>query len=595
VAETILEVLASTARTHARLPALARRRYGRWESLTWADFHDVVGRAARGLVSVGVEPGSGVIILSANRPEWYIADLAAMAVGALPAGIYTNTTPEQCRYIAEHAEARVAIVDTRAALERLAAAGGLPAGLRNIVLLDGGAREGTTGEGQARELTWDQLLARGDAADPAEVARRRARLGRDDVCTLIYTSGTTGTPKGVMLTHGNLVFIAERARELLPITAGDRLISYLPLSHIAEQVASMLLSLATGACVHFAESIEKMPENLREVRPHLLLGVPRVWEKVQAGIQAAGAQSGPLRRRIVAWARGVGRAGGEADQEGRRRPWAYPLADRLVFSKVRARLGLDQARMLVVSAAPIAKETLDFFQSLGLPIMEFFGMSECTGPATLCLPERYRLGRAGYAVPGTELRISDEGEILVRGPHVFKGYFRDPAATEEALDAEGFLHSGDIGDIDGDGFLGVTDRRKELLITAGGKNIAPQYLEGRLKQIPAVSQAVAIGDRRPYVVALLTLDPARVGAEADKAGSPARTAEAAAACPLFQAYVMRQVEEINASLARFETIKRVALLPRELSVETGELTPTLKLKRRVILERYRDLIESLYA
>ena len=247
------------------------------------------------------------------------------------------------------------------------------------------------------------------------------------MCTLIYTSGTTGTPKGVMLTHGNLVFIAERARELLPIAAGDRLISYLPLSHIAEQVASMLLSLATGACVYFAESIEKMPENLREVRPQLFLGVPRVWEKVQAGIQLAGAQSGPLRRRIVAWARGVGRAGGEADQQGRRRPWSYRIADRLVFSKVRARLGLDQARMLVVSAAPIAKETLDFFQSLGLPIMEFFGMSECTGPTTLSLPARYRLGRAGYAIPGTELRISDDGEILIRGPHVFKGYHRDPA------------------------------------------------------------------------------------------------------------------------------------------------------------------------
>jgi long-subunit acyl-CoA synthetase (AMP-forming) len=595
VAETILEVLATTARTHATLPALARRRGGRWQALNWAQFGEIVGQAARGLVSLGVEPGRGVVILSANRPEWYIADLAAMAVGALPAGIYTNTTPEQCRYIAEHANTQVAIVDNRAALERLTAAGGPPTGLRSVVLLEGEAQKGAATQGKASELTWDELLARGAASDEAEVERRSSALGRDDVCTLIYTSGTTGTPKGVMLTHGNLVFIAQRARELLPIAAGDRLISYLPLSHIAEQVASMLLSLATGACVYFAESIEKMPENLREVRPHLFLGVPRVWEKVQAGIQLAGAQSGPLRRRIVAWARGVGRASGEADQRGTRQPWSYRIADKLVFSKVRARLGLDEARMLVVSAAPIAKETLDFFQSLGLPIMEFFGMSECTGPTTLSLPERYRLGRAGYAIPGTELRISDDGEILIRGPHVFKGYHRDRAASEEALDAEGWLHTGDVGEIDDDGFLRVTDRRKELLITAGGKNIAPQYLEGRLKQITAVSQAVAIGDRRPYVVALLTLDPARIASEAVKAGSPARTTEAAAACAVFTAHVLRQVEEINASLARFETIKRIALLPSELAVETGELTPTLKLKRRVILERYRDLIESLYA
>jgi long-subunit acyl-CoA synthetase (AMP-forming) len=427
------------------------------------------------------------------------------------------------------------------------------------------------------------------------VDRRTAAARPGDVATLIYTSGTTGTPKSVMLTQGNLAFIAVKAQEILPVGAPDRLISYLPLSHIAEQVVSHLLSLATGACVYFAESLEKLPENLREVRPHLFLGVPRVWEKIQAGMQAAGAQASPLRRRIVRWARGVGLAGGYADQEGRPRPWSYGLADRLVFSKVRGRLGLDAARMLVVSAAPIAKETLDFFQSLALPIMEVYGMSECTGPTTLSLPKRYRLGRAGFAIPGTELRVAEDGEIQMRGPHVFEGYYKNDAATRETLDAEGWIHSGDVGEIDADGFLRVTDRKKEILITSGGKNIAPQHLEGKLKQIAAVSQAVAIGDRRPYVVALLTLDPARVAAEAEKAGSPARSPEEAARCPVFRAHVEKQVEAVNASLARYETIKKVALLPKELSVESGELTPTLKLKRRVILERHRDAIDALYA
>jgi long-subunit acyl-CoA synthetase (AMP-forming) len=379
------------------------------------------------------------------------------------------------------------------------------------------------------------------------------------------------------------------------VRAGDRLISYLPLSHIAEQVVSHLLSLATGATVHFAESLEKLPENLREVRPHIFLGVPRVWEKIQAGIQAAGAQASPLRRRIAGWAKGVGLAGGYADQEGRPRPWSYAIADRLVFSKVRARLGLDEARMLVVSAAPIAKETLDYFQSLGLPIMEVYGMSECTGPTTMSIPSRYRLGRAGYAIPGTELKVAEDGEILMRGPHVFRGYYKNEEATRETLDASGWIHSGDVGEIDKEGFLRVTDRKKELLITSGGKNIAPQYLEGKLKQIAAVSQAVAIGDRQPYVVALLTIDPGRVAAEAEKAASPARTPEEAARCPAFRAYVERQVEEINQGLARYETIKKIALLPKELSVETGELTPTLKLKRRVILELHRETIQALYA
>ena len=438
-------------------------------------------------------------------------------------------------------------------------------------------------------------MARGESSHAAEVERRKAKLTASTVSALIYTSGTTGAPKAVMLTQRNLAFIAEKIQELVPIGAEDRLLSYLPLSHIAEQVVSHLLSIATGASVYFAESLEKMPENLREVRPHFFLGVPRVWEKIQAGIQAAGAQASPLRRRIVSWARRVGRAASEADQAGRPRPWGHALADRLVFSKVRARLGLDAARMLCVSSAPIAKETLDFFGSLGLPIMEAYGMSECTGPTTMALPERYRLGRAGYAISGTELRIAEDGEVLMRGPHVFLGYYKNEAATRETLDADGWLHSGDVGEIDREGYLRITDRKKELIITAGGKNIAPQHLEGQLKQIAAVSQAVAIGDRRPYVVALVTLDPARLAAEAAKAGSPARSPEEAARCPVFKAYLEKQVEGINQGLARYETIKKIAILPRELSVDAGELTPTLKLKRKVIHERHKDAIEALYA
>jgi long-subunit acyl-CoA synthetase (AMP-forming) len=585
--DTVLEIFEATAHAQADRPAMARKRGGTWERTTWRGYRDAVRQAARALVATGVKPGQGVVILAFNRPEWYVANLAAIAVGARPAGIYTNSTPEQCRYVTEHAEAAVAFVENRDALERLQGAGGRPSGLAAVVLMDGAPEPGV--------LAWNDFLARGDASHDAEVERRTAAAKSDDVATLIYTSGTTGTPKGVMLTQRNLAFIAEKAQEILPVGAGDRIISYLPLSHIAEQVVSHLLSLATGACVHFAESLEKLPENLREVRPHIFLGVPRVWEKIQAGIQAAGAQASPLRRRIAAWAKAVGLTGGYADQEGRPRPWSYGLAERLVFSKVRARLGLDEARMLVVSAAPIAKETLDYFQSLGLPIMEVYGMSECTGPTTMSVPSRYRLGRAGYAIPGTELRIAEDGEILMRGPHVFKGYYKNEEATRETLDAEGWIHSGDVGEIDEDGFLRVTDRKKELLITSGGKNIAPQHLEGKLKQIAAVSQAVAVGDRRSYVVALLTIDPLRVAAEAEKAKSPARTPEEAARCPVFKAYVEAQVEEINKGLARYETIKKIALLPKELSVETGELTPTLKLKRRVILERHRETIQALYA
>ncbi len=586
--DTVLEVFEATAGAHAERPAMARKRGGTWELTSWREYREAVHRAARALVALGVEPGGGVVILAGNRPEWFVASLATACVGARAAGIYTNSTPEQCRYIAEHAEAVVAVVDNAAALAKLRGPAGRPAVLRVVVLLDGTSDEPFT-------LSWTDFMARGDAAHESEVARRSAALSASTVSTLIYTSGTTGTPKAVMLTQRNLAFIAEKVQELVPIGAPDRLISYLPLSHIAEQVVSHLLSIATGASVYFAESLEKLPENLREVRPHFFLGVPRVWEKIQSGIQAAGASASPLRRRIAAWARGVGRTTGDADQAGRPRPWSYALANRLVFSKVRARLGLDQARMLCVSSAPIAKETLDFFQSLGMPIMEAYGMSECTGPATMSVPERYQLGRAGYAIPGTELRVAEDGEVLMRGPHVFRGYYKNEDATRETLDAEGWLHSGDVGEIDREGYLRITDRKKELIITSGGKNIAPQHLEGQLKQIAAVSQAVAIGDRRPYVVALLTLDPARVAVEAQKAQSPARTAEEAARCERFKAYVEAQVEAVNARLARYESVKKIALLPRELSVEAGELTPTLKLKRRAIQERHKDAIEALYA
>jgi long-subunit acyl-CoA synthetase (AMP-forming) len=586
VPDTVLDVFERTAQAHGHRPALARKRGASWEKTSWRDYRQAVRQASAGLVALGVTPGQGVVILAANRPEWFVASLGAMSVGARPAGIYTNSTPEQCRYIVEHSEAAVAFVENEES-RRLLLGAGRPSGLGAIVQMEGEAADGA--------LAWEELLSRGDAAHAAEVERRLAAARPSQVASLIYTSGTTGTPKAVMLTHGNLAFIAERAREILPVGPDDRLISYLPLSHVAEQCVSHLLSTATGACVHFAESLEKLPANLREVRPHVFLGVPRVWEKIQAGIQSKGAQASPLRRRVAAWARGVGLAAGRADQEGRRRPWTYGLADRLVFARVREQLGLDQARVRVVSAAPIARETLDFFQSLGLPLMEVYGMSECCGPATMSIPTRYRLGRAGCTLSGTELRIAEDGEILIRGPHVFKGYYKNEQATREAVDEEGWLHSGDVGEIDADGFLRVTDRKKEILITSGGKNIAPQYIEGKLKQIPGVSQAVAVGDRRPYVVALLSLDPLRVAAEAEKAGSPARTTAEAARCPIFLAHVQGRVERLNRGLARYETVKRVALLPSELSVEAGELTPTLKLKRRVILERHREVVDALYA
>lgn len=585
--ETVNEVLERTARTHADRPALKAKADGQWRATSWKGYRDQARLVARGFLRLGLQPRDGVVIMGYNRPEWFLADLGAILAGGLPAGIYITNTAEQCQYIAEHAEASVAVLENEQYLQVFLSIRDRLPKLKAIVLM--------TGEAEGAH-SWDRLLALGAEVPEADLQARIDAQKPEDLCTLIYTSGTTGPPKAVMLTHHNVTWTARRVVEAYDLNAQDDLVSYLPLSHIAEQVVSLHCPMATGACSWFAEGMEKLADNLREVRPHFFFAVPRVWEKMQAGIQAAGAKNPPLRKKIAAWARGLGLEAGEALEAGRKdRPFLYGLAHKLVFSKVRERLGLDRARVCATSTAPISVETLRFFLSLGIPILEVYGMSECTGPATFSTPDRFRLGKVGFAIAGTEIRIAEDGEVLMRGPHVFPGYFKNEEATREALDSEGWLHSGDIGELDEKGLLRITDRKKELIITSGGKNVGPQILENKLKQIPVVSQAVVVGDRRNYLAALLTLDPLRAPIEAEAAGSPHRDPKDLAKCEVFRAHLEKQVEEVNRTLARYEQIKRFAILPRELSIEDGELTPTLKLKRRVIHENHAEEIERLYS
>ncbi|HKH49865.1 MAG TPA: AMP-binding protein [Thermoanaerobaculia bacterium] len=586
--ETIMSVLERTARENGDRPAMRVKDGGTWKVTTWREYRDQAWLAARGFMRLGLAPSQGVAIMGFNRPEWFLADVGAIAAGGTPAGIYTTNTPEQCQYIADHAEAAVAVVENPQYLAVFRQIRDRLPHLKAIVLMTGSAAE----EGV---YTWQQLLEQGAQTPEAELRRRIDDQKPEDLCTLIYTSGTTGPPKAVMLSHHNVTWTARRVCEAYSVNAQDDLISYLPLSHIAEQVVSLHSPMAVGGCSWFAESIEKLGENLREVRPHFFFAVPRVWEKMQAGIQAAGAKNTGLKKKIATWARGVGLAGGRAEQEGRPKPIFYPVAQQLVFSKVREKLGLDRARVCSTSTAPISVETLEFFSSLGIPILEVYGMSECTGPATFSLPDAYHYGKVGRAIKGTEVVTVEDGEVMMRGPHIYLGYFKNEEATREALDSEGWLHSGDIGEIDAQGFLKITDRKKELIITSGGKNIAPAIIESKLRQIPAVSQAVVIGDRRNYLVALLTLDPTRAADQAKAAGSPASTPEALATCPVFRQYLEKQIEGVNATLARYETIKKFQILPRELSIDDGELTPTMKLKRRVVNQKFADEIERLYA
>lgn len=587
------EALEERAKKHGDRPAMRVKRNGGWRTTTWGSYARDARRAGRALMKLGVQPGKGVSLIGYNCPEWVIADVGAILAGAMPAGIYTTNSAEQVRYITDHCEAKVAFADTPDQVKKFVAEADRLPHLETVVQMLG--RPESAQQGRLKVLAWDEFLALADQVPESDLDARIAAQKPDDVCTLIYTSGTTGDPKAVMITHTNVVWTAQTVMKAMGATPDEVSISYLPLSHVAEQMTTIHGPMGLGSIVYFAESLEKLGETLKEVRPTLFLGVPRVWEKIQAKMVAAGAANPPLRKKIAAWARKQGLVGGYAVQRGEKRPLLYPVAKKVVFDKVRQALGLDRARICITSAAPISKDTLEFFLSLGIPILEVYGMSECTGPGTYSPPDDYRTGKCGICMPGAELKIAEDGEICMRGPHVFKGYLKDPEATKNALDADGWLHSGDIGEIDSKGFLQITDRKKDLLITAGGENIAPQVLEGQLKSIPVIAQAVVIGDRRKFLSALVTLDPDRIGAESDACGSPAKTPEEAARCEKFRRHLDKQIQELNGRLARVQTIKKFTVLPNELSIEGGELTPTMKVKRKVVNEKYKREIEAMYA
>lgn len=586
---TVMEVFDETAKKHGSKTALRLKKGGKWRETTWAQYHEEVVAAAKSFIKLGLEPGKAVSIIGFNCPQWFVADMAAIYAGGSPAGIYTTNSPEQCLYVAEHSESQIAVVENPAQLEKFLEIRDQLPDLKGIIMMFGD-------HGDEDVHAWPEFLKLGEDVSDEELQARVDGQKPDDVCTFIYTSGTTGNPKAVMISHDNITWTARAAQESLGGNADDACISYLPLSHIAEQIVSLHGPMVTGASVSFAESIDALGDNLREVRPTIFLGVPRVWEKIQAKIQqASAANPSGLAKKIAAWARKQGLKGGYADQSGDARPFLFGVADKLVFTKVRDKLGLDRCRMAVTSAAPISKDTLEFFLSLGVPIMEVYGMSECTGPATVSLPDAYKTTWVGRKVEGTEIKIAEDGEVCMRGRHVFKGYFKNEDATAEALDDDGWLHSGDIGEIDADGFLKITDRKKDLIITAGGENIAPQLIEGKLKGIAWVSQAVVVGDRRKHLSALLTLDETKLDDAIAQSGSSAKSMEEAAKDDKVEAWMMAQVNEVNRDLAKVQTIKKIRILPADLSIEGGELTPTMKVKRKVVNQKYDDMIQGFYA
>ncbi len=595
IPKTVVHELNAQADRLQDRPALWTKRGGKWVATSWREYAQKVKLFALGLLQLGLSRQSPVAILGFNREEWVVADLAAMAAGGVPVGLYQTLSPEQLRYVLDHSQASVCVVEDDQALARvLAVREGLTA-LKHLIVME-----------PAQPLpegvhSFAEVLDKGGRADDAEYFARLEAARPEDLATLIYTSGTTGHPKGVMLSHQNVCWTAVTLSEAMGLERRreeETLLSYLPLSHIAEQVCSIYGPIFNALEVSFAESFEKLPEDLREVRPTLFFGVPRVWEKFKTKVEQGIAAQPLARRRLVGWARDVALRFHKTNLQGR--PVSitlqaeFELAKRLVFKGLKARIGLDRTHLFATSAAPISKEVLDFFASLDVVIREVYGQSEVTGPTSVNTPDATRLGTLGRPMRGVEVRLADDQEILVRGPNVCLGYYREAEATAELISG-GWLHSGDTGAFDADGYLQIIGRKKEILVTSGGKKTAPAAIELMLKGIDPVGNALVIGDRRSHLVALLAIDPERAKAFAVARGLPMDPKQLAAH-PDFKSYLAQRIEaDVNPRLARFETIKRFEVLPQDFTVEGGELTPTLKVRRKVCEQKYAAVIDALYA
>jgi long-chain acyl-CoA synthetase len=555
-----------------------------WREVSWAEAAERVELLANGLLARGVEKGDAFAILARTTLEWALFDFALAHVGAVGAAIYANSSPRDAAYILEHAEAVGVLCEDdaqRAGVDEHR--GSLPRLEHVLTFAELPALEA---EGRAFR-----------AAHPGALDDRVAQLDEDDLFTFIYTSGTTGPPKGCMIRHRNYYTMVTVVDELPGYSkADDLMLLYLPLAHNFGRL--MHLSGAyVGYTIAFLPDPLTVGRWLPELRPTVLPSVPRVYEKVHTAVVGAFDEATGLRRRLIGWALGVGRAASALRQEGtplpRRLALRHALADRLVFSKVRARLG-GRLRTPISGGAPLAKEIAEFFDAIGIRILEGYGLTECTTAAATNRPDRYRFGTVGPALPGFELALAEDGELLIRSGTVFAGYYKDPEATAAVLREDGWLRSGDIATIDDDGFVTITDRKKDIIVTAGGKNIAPQNLENDLKTSRYVSQALVVGDRKPYPAALITLDAAEIAKWATEQGI-AGDLDAVARDERTRALVQDLVDEVNRERSRYEQIKRFAVLPRDFEMERGEITPTLKLKRRVVLEHFADEVEQLYS
>jgi long-chain acyl-CoA synthetase len=590
--DTVLHRLFENGCVRPNAPAYYVKSENVWIPTTWREFVTQVRQAARALIALGLDPGGTVCILGFNRPEWTIFNLASMLAGGNSAGIYSTNSPSEVHYVIDNSEASVILVENYKQWQKVHQVRDQLPGLRHVVAMKDSQIDDTS------VLDWEAFMTRGDEIGDEQVDERLNGIRMDQLATLIYTSGTTGPPKGVMLSHNNLIWTAERGIELFDVTPSDSVLSYLPLSHIAEQMFTIHTAVAAGYKVYYAQypPQKHLLSNFREVSPTIVFGVPRVWERYADAIKENLAESTGLRARIAEWAQRVGKQAstlknrGEAQTAGL--ALQYSLANRLVYSKLKKALGLLKARYCLSGAAPIAPEIVEFFNNLGVPLMEIYGQSEDCGPTTVNRPGANKIGTVGQAWPGTQVKLAEDGEILVKGPNVFMGYYKNPEATASDL-VDGWLHTGDLGQFDEDGFLTVIGRKKEIIITSGGLNIAPKNIEAALVNLSLISQAVCIGDKRRYITAILTLNEEAVEKFVQERSLEGEELHAHPA--VIEAVKKGIDEEVNTHFSRAEQVRDFRIISRDFTLKDGELTPTLKIKRRIVTEHFSAEIESMYA
>ena len=588
--KTLPELLLNTLKEYPKDDLMLYKKEGAYVPLSTREFGDKVKALSLGLRELGLGPGDKLIILSENRPEWVMVDFATLCRGALTVPIYTTLVPEQVQYIIEDSDAKIVVYSGPELGSKIEAVKDRLVKVKHFISFSSEAPEGV--------LTLERVLEMGrkaDAADPGLFEREALRVKPDDEASLIYTSGTTGVPKGVILTHGNFVSNLTAVSTIIQFSHRDTVLSFLPLSHVLERLVTFTY-LYKGCSIGYAESVETVAQNLLEIRPHIMVSVPRVFEKIYAKVIDNVLSSSGLKRKIFFWAIKVGKTWGALKVSGRDIPaglqFKRNLAHKLVFSKIVARTG-GRVRFFVSGGAPLSKDIAEFFYAIGLIILEGYGLTETAPALSINTFEAIRFGSVGKAIPDVKIRIAPDGEILAKGPNIMKGYYKKEAETREVFE-DGWFKTGDIGHIDPDGFLVITDRKKDIIVTSGGKNVAPQPIENLLKTIPYVSTAVVIGDRKRFVAALIVPNFEKLEEYARNAGIVFNDRRELIRNEQVTNFIKAEVDRATPALAPYERIKKIALLEREFEIEKDEITPSLKVKRNIIEDRYRDLIDGLY-